>query len=267
MNLLMSYAAFASSKASAFSPLSLFASGEQGVWYDPSDFSTMFQDSAGLTPVTAVGQAVGRILDKSGRGNHATQATPGARPLLQQEAGGQYYLAFDGGDDQMATASINPGSTDKMQLFFGALTTSTANQGVMQFGSGAGSMNALFLAGASPPVRSTLTGSTGTSQMRVDGLATSTRMVVTQTYDIAGAAAADESQIRLNGALPSQFVQNAGPAGGGNFASQVLTLGSVGGAFFLNGRLYSLIARFGAPLTAAEIAQTENWVNGKTGAY
>ena len=50
---------------SLFSPLSLFASGEQGVWYDPSDITTMFQDSAGTTPVTAVEQPVGLLLDKS----------------------------------------------------------------------------------------------------------------------------------------------------------------------------------------------------------
>ena len=49
----------------AFTPASLFAAGEQGAWYDPSDFSTMFQGSAGTTPVTAVGQSVGLILDKS----------------------------------------------------------------------------------------------------------------------------------------------------------------------------------------------------------
>lgn len=48
-----------------FSPASLFAAGEQGVWYDPSDFSTMFQDVAGTTPVTAVEQPVGLLLDKS----------------------------------------------------------------------------------------------------------------------------------------------------------------------------------------------------------
>lgn len=68
--------------AAPFSPSQLFAQGEQGVWYDPSDFSTMFQDSAGTTPVTAVEQPVGRILDKSGRGNHATQSTPTSRPVL-----------------------------------------------------------------------------------------------------------------------------------------------------------------------------------------
>ncbi len=43
----------------------LFANSEQGAWYDPSDFSSMFQDSTGTTPVTAVGQPVGLILDKS----------------------------------------------------------------------------------------------------------------------------------------------------------------------------------------------------------
>lgn len=60
----------------------LFSAGEVGVWYDPSDFSTMFQDSAGTTPVTAVEQSVGLMLDKSGRGNHATQATSTKRPVL-----------------------------------------------------------------------------------------------------------------------------------------------------------------------------------------
>lgn len=48
-----------------FSPATLFAAGEQGGWYDPSDLSTMFQDSAGTTPVTATGQTVGLLLDKS----------------------------------------------------------------------------------------------------------------------------------------------------------------------------------------------------------
>lgn len=50
--------------ASAWTPLSLFASNEEGLWFDPSDFSTMFQDSAGTTPVTTVEQPVGLILDK-----------------------------------------------------------------------------------------------------------------------------------------------------------------------------------------------------------
>jgi hypothetical protein len=53
------------SGGSAFSPISLFAASEPGVWYDPSDLTTMFQDAAGTTPVTAVEQPVGLRLDKS----------------------------------------------------------------------------------------------------------------------------------------------------------------------------------------------------------
>ncbi|MEN6644286.1 MAG: hypothetical protein ABFE08_17745 [Armatimonadia bacterium] len=48
-----------------FSPAALFAASEPGVWYDPSDLTTMFQDAAGTTPVTGVEQPVGLRLDKS----------------------------------------------------------------------------------------------------------------------------------------------------------------------------------------------------------
>ncbi len=62
----------------------LFSASEPGAWYDPSDMSTLFQDSAGTTPVTAVEQPVGLMLDKSGRGNHALQATTTKRPVLSR---------------------------------------------------------------------------------------------------------------------------------------------------------------------------------------
>lgn len=53
-----------------------------GCWLDPSDISTMFQDTAGTIPVTAVEQPVGKILDKSGNGNHAKQSVTASRPTL-----------------------------------------------------------------------------------------------------------------------------------------------------------------------------------------
>ena len=53
------------SSGTAFTPLSLFAAGENGAWFDPSDFNTLFQDSLGTTPVTSVEQNVGLALDKS----------------------------------------------------------------------------------------------------------------------------------------------------------------------------------------------------------
>ena len=38
---------------------------DNGAWFDPSDLSTLYQDAAGTVPVTAVGQPVGLVLDKS----------------------------------------------------------------------------------------------------------------------------------------------------------------------------------------------------------
>jgi len=58
-------AIYISELATSFSPIDLFQNNEQGAWYDPSDLPTMFQDAAGTTPVTADGQPVGLILDKS----------------------------------------------------------------------------------------------------------------------------------------------------------------------------------------------------------
>ena len=43
----------------------LFALAEPGVWLDPSDLTTLFQDTAGTTPVTTPNQTVALALDKS----------------------------------------------------------------------------------------------------------------------------------------------------------------------------------------------------------
>lgn len=43
----------------------LFSGNTPGFWYYPNDLSTMFQDAAGTIPVTAAGQPVGLLLDKS----------------------------------------------------------------------------------------------------------------------------------------------------------------------------------------------------------
>ena len=63
----------------------IFANGEQGFFYDPSDLSTMFQDASGTIPVTAAGQPIGLIRDKSGRNNHAYSTTSSRRPIFEQK--------------------------------------------------------------------------------------------------------------------------------------------------------------------------------------
>lgn len=92
-----------------FDPLDLYAGGKQGVWYDPSDKSTLFQDVAGIVPVTKDGDPVALMKDKSGNGNHATQTVSTARPVYKTD-GILHWLAFDGIDDFLSIVSLNVSS-------------------------------------------------------------------------------------------------------------------------------------------------------------
>ena len=107
-----------------FSIADLFASSEQGAWYGPSDLSTLFQDSAGTTPVTTAGQPVGLMLDNSGNDNHATQATEAARPIYQTAPD---RVTIDGVDDRMTVTVPVGGFTGTMVL---ATDQGTASYGV-----------------------------------------------------------------------------------------------------------------------------------------
>ena len=87
-----------------WTPLQLFLAGVQGVWFDPSDVSTLFQDAAGTIPVTADGDPVGKMVDQSGNGNHAVQTVSGRRPVYRTD--GASSLGSDGVDDLMRTSDF-----------------------------------------------------------------------------------------------------------------------------------------------------------------
>jgi len=111
---------------------SIFATGEQGFAYDPNDLTTLYQDATGTIPVTASGQPVGLMLDKSGRNNHASQTVSASRPILQRNATtGAYYLAFDGVDDFLQTNNIDFTATDKVSLFAGVRKLSDSAIGMI----------------------------------------------------------------------------------------------------------------------------------------
>jgi hypothetical protein len=66
----------------AFEIPSLFKSGELGAWYDLSDSSTLWQNTAASTPVTSAGQPIARVNDKSGNGNNWIRlSTDAQRPV------------------------------------------------------------------------------------------------------------------------------------------------------------------------------------------
>lgn len=63
----------------------MFANGEGGFWFDPSDLSTMKSDIAGTTAAEYGGE-VGKMLDKSGNGNHVEATSNSKQPTLVRKA-------------------------------------------------------------------------------------------------------------------------------------------------------------------------------------
>ena len=243
----------------------LFAQGEVGAWYDPSDIATLFQDSAGTTPVTATGQPVGKILDKSGRANHATQATAASRPVLQQDATGRYYLDFDGVDDSLATASIDFTGTDKMTVWAGVRKNSDAAGGVVvelsaTTASNNGSFSIFAPASASPSLLFQSKGTVLANAIAATGYTAPITVVITGQGDISN----DSSILRANAV---QAATNVADQGTGNYGNYPVYIGARGGTSArFNGRIYALIVR-GAASNAAQVATGESYANSMTGAY
>lgn len=245
-------------------PNSLFAQAEPGAWYDPSNLTTLFQDSAGTTPVTSAGQTVGLMLDKSGRGNHATQATLAQRPTYQIDSTGRPYLSFDGVDDGMVTGTITPG-TNKVQVFSGVRKLSDALRGVVAEMSAtiAGNAGVFTLITSSSSGPNYTFSSKGTVQ--TDNIGSTYAAPITNVVSALGDISGPSSLVRVNGSQVGSVLTTQGT---GNYLAYPLYIGRRGGSSLpFNGRIYSLIVRFGAPLTIGQITSTENYVNSKTGAY
>lgn len=245
-----------------FSPGDLFEQGEQGVWFDPSDMTTLFQDSAGTVPVTAAAQPVGRILDKSGRGNHATQATAGSRPMLRN-SGALWWLEFDGVDDFLVTSSIAFVS-DKMLIGAGIRKASDAAVGaVMEFSAAIGSNNGTFniLAPGAAASATVQTGMKGTIRKDVSTtaiFAAPITLVVAGQGDIASGT----SRILVNDV---QRMADATGLGTGTFGNFPLYIGMRAGTSLpLAGNLYGLIAR--ETLSSnAEVTSMDRYLGSKSG--
>ena len=258
---------------SAYNPLSLFAKGEQGVWYDPSDLSTLFQDVAGTIPVTGAGQPVGLMRDKSGRGNHATQEIATSRPILKT-ANGLWWLAFDGVDDGLVTGNINFTATDKMTGWVGVTKTNDAIfRCIMELTSDTNSTNGGFLMATSITTgdisrrtygcltRGTTSALTGSASIYP---APNTK-VMSVSADNAAVSSTLSIAMRLNAVDQSLTYGSSTVAG--NYANAPIYIGRRAGTTSpLIGNIYGLIVR-GTASDAATIAQTEAWMNSKTGAY
>lgn len=136
-----------SAGSSVWTPADLFKNGEVGAWFDASDYSTMFQDSAGTIPVTDVGQFVARWDVKVGSTLfNLTQSSTSGKPITVLNSG-KPYVRYDGVNDMLSTGesgnvspsgavtlavgqkrTSNPGTSVKVAMFSGTQETSLKNQ-------------------------------------------------------------------------------------------------------------------------------------------
>jgi hypothetical protein len=257
-----------------FLPSDLFAASEKGVWYDPGDITTLFQDTAGTIPVTASGQTVALMKDKSGNNAHATQSDATKRPTFTIYPGTDYgYLSFDGTNDFMVTSAINFTGT--------AVMTATAGFQVVPPTGVTGPRIVVELSASSVTNEGSfyMTGPATSSDHSVGLRGNSASQayasfanvdpsddILTAQLNIGAATKELELIPRLNGVVKSGAGLTWGGsanAGTGNFGNYALYIGARGGtSLFFKGNLYGMVIR-GATSTAPQVTATEAWVTAR----
>ena len=253
----------------SWSPTSLFASGEQGGLWDFSSLANLYQDSAGTTPCTAVGDPIGKVLDTSGRGNHLTQATSTKRPTVGYDSGtGKYYAIFDGVDDCLVSPSIDFTASDKMTTCAGVKKNSDATSMIFEFSAGvAGNPGSFYMVGGADAypltTYSTMSHGSASASSLQSAYTTSPvgdapdNAVVTASHDISG----DLTSLWRNGVIGTV---GTGDKGSGNFGDYVLYVGQrAGSSLPFSGNISALIIR-GASTDAGTIAEMEKWIAART---
>ncbi|MBI1179114.1 MAG: hypothetical protein GC201_01050 [Alphaproteobacteria bacterium] len=239
-------AAVTMSGISVFDPSALFTGSEEGGWYDPSDLTTLFQDSAGTVPVAADGDPVGKMLDKSGNGRHLTAAADAARPTFHT-SGGLSWIEGDGSNDRLSSASF--ALAQPMERISAVRSVTWSNLDRL-FG-GLGNYASLYQNGTAP----TLGMTSGAPVLSFTGPAVGADGIVSERYNGASSRAAlnagawTTADVGNNAADGFQIFDYANPA--------VATRPA-------NARCYGVVV-ICRLLTDTEIDQTRAWLAAKAG--
>ena len=235
----------------------LFGAGEQGVLYDPSNISTLFQDSAGTTPVTAAGQPVGRMLDLSGNGNHALQANASARPIYQTD-GTLHWLAFNGISHSISTPTINFSATNELSILTALQPLSTGGVDMVLEMSPTADTNtgaiALLAPANSIPIRIYSKGNSGSGVNLLGGM-----YAAPNTHQVTSLSKISPPILTLRADGGANVISSTSTQGSGNYGNWPLYIGSRNNSsLFFQGNIYGLVVRnaltSGALLTGAETA-------------
>jgi hypothetical protein len=195
----------------SFSPAVLFALAEPGVWYDPSDLTTMFTDTAGTTPAT-VGSAVALLLDKSGNGINATQATLAARPILGRvpSVGRRNILV---GTATLATQTRVVTAAQHTLSFrgTGTVTLTGASTSGPLVGTGADDIVSLTFTPTAGNLTLTVLGTVNDAQLELGAVRTAYQLVGSITFDVTEAGQPDNYYLSFDGVDDSMVTPTITP--------------------------------------------------------
>lgn len=249
-------------RGAAWTPAKLFAGSEAGGWYDPSDLSTVWQDSA-RTTAGAVDSPVGALDDKSGNGNHLLQASATLRPILRQ-SGSLYYLERDGSDDAMATdanltlqagwtlaaaGSFSAGA-DTTTASLMALEVSSTDYFILGFRQSIAEARAAVRGASTSPAVALTTAQGGTNSLVADTAAVMVSQFQALSYDL-----------RVDG---TNLDTEATTWDAQTLAGARLAFGRYGVTTVVPANLYAAVALQRIP-SAGELASLEAWLAGKAG--
>jgi hypothetical protein len=235
-------------------------------WYDWSDLTTLFQLSGGTTAVAADTDPIGYTADKSGNGNHITQATSGKRPLYKTSAGLSWAL-FDGTDDWLSAGDVLDLGTNSWWAVAGVKYNGGTSGAVFNKSHGGAEAGRYGLIRDSGSLYGfyDVDGVTVALGGNAADSSTSVRILTAQVNRSSGL-----SSLRVNAVAfgsdgsftPESANQNNvdrflvgayGAFGGGEFAG-----------YFLNGAIYGLILVH-ANATGTQITDAETWMAAKAG--
>jgi hypothetical protein len=114
----------------------IFSANPAGLWLDPSDLSTAWQESTKVTG-GVVSQPVGYRASKLGNVPGVLQATAGSRPLLDL-TGTVYSDVMDGTDDGYLSAAFAAAALTTNMDVFVALKRNSAARGILAYSSSGG---------------------------------------------------------------------------------------------------------------------------------
>ena len=204
----------------AFTPAALFAGGSKGIWYDPSDLSSMFQDSSGTVPAAA-GAPVALLRDKSGNVYDAVQPDPALRPMLVADEAGR--LCLEGNGIGRWIAASFPLAQPWMRI--SAIRQNAWTDTRRIFSSPGSTSGLLYQRGAAPNLALHF----GSSPAASTQLAVGTIGVITERHS------GSSSRIAIgNGAFASGNATSA-------VATGVMLFAGSGGAMPANARCYGLV--------------------------